>query len=274
MGVTEYSRALERALKHGKLLTCIYCGEETLCTGDWGFCSNCEMPVYIDHDALKGKYPEIYTRVGQLAEQVGSGMLDEAANTCDALVKYTNDPAYLYEKGLVLIKHSNHETMQIRYDLDGFMEDNTIHRNNASSFASMARGAFIGAINAEQQMLGMGKASLGATFVSFLCSIKLLNIREASLMCAELEKLDQSYGDYARMVLELNLGHPDAVLGRADAMNGRGRFVLNGVYYAALAMMDRRRYDDAKRIGVMLKGHVPDNAFDLLMKGVIEATTI
>ncbi len=275
MDIGAYSKSMELALKSGRPLMCTYCGDETLCLNSRGFCSNCEMPVYLDRDSFREKQPSTFQIAVQFADNVNKGLLDEAAKNCDALSQASKDPAYLYEKGLILIKQSNKEVTLISYDRSGFMEENTAHRNNAARFASAARAALIGAIGGEASMPSGTKPAAAAAFVSFLSHIKLSNIREATSLQSTIEKIDPDYyGAYSKMMLELNLGHSDAALECAHKMLVKGSFSINALFYAALALLDKRNYGDAKRIGTMLKGHVPDNAIDLLMKEIAAGSTI
>ncbi len=276
MNIRYYGRALESAVKGGKRFLCQYCASETLTVGSVCVCSNCEMPVYFDADVLRVRSPHTFATISEIKSAIEKNDYDAAIKLYDDLYQNGKDAGYLYAKALLSIKESNSSIAQIRYDRQGFMEENTPLRDGGAKLASSARASLSEVIKAcESQLKNEERPPLGATYLTFICHIKLSNLREASVISSILNKIDSAYlGPYSRMVLSLNLHKPEDTIKNAERLLTQETFSINSLFYIALAKFDRGMYKESKEIVNLLKPYLPSSALDSLSYEITEAESI
>lgn len=246
---------MELAEKSGRHTTCNYCGADTLIVGRAGICSCCELPIASDTAAVHGG-AQAQPDIAKVKELVEANDYDGAANAYDALYKESKDPAYLYAEALLRIRQSNAQISGIRYDRRGFMEENAIMRDNAAKFASAARGLLNDAISACSIYLDEERPPISALYLSFICHIKLSNLREASVLAERINGIDGYLGAYSRMLLEINLLEPGPALKDAELLLKPDSFSINALFYIAMALFDTKRYGESKAVIEMLQQHM------------------
>ena len=273
MGTGSYSNALELAAKNGRVLMCQYCGEESIAIGSVGICSNCELPVSMEKEALQSN-ATAFAGISKVKELLEGNDYEGAAAEYNAMYKSGNDPSYLYAEALLRIKQSNSQTAGIRYDRKGFMEENAAFRDNAAKLASMARGLLNDTINACAKQINEQRPPLGMVYLAFLCHMKLSNLREAGVLLQTIEGIDSVYiGAYSRMMLDLNLHRPESVILGAERLLKPGSFSINALFYIAVALFDMKKYKEAKNIIGTLQPHL-QNGQTMALASEIEAAML
>ncbi len=271
MNLKSYGSALDYAAKNGRLLMCRYCGEESTAIGGIAMCSNCELPVNTEKEALQSN-ATAFTAISKIKELMENSDYENAAKEYDAVYKSGKDPSYLYAEALLRIKQSNAQIAGIRYDRKGFMEENTAFRDNGAKLASAARGLLNDTINACTKQMNEERPPLGVVYLAFLCHMKLSNLREAVVLLKVIEGIDSTYtGAYSRMMLDLNLHKPESVIRNAEQLLKPNSFSINALFYIAVALFDMKRYSDAKSIIVMLQPHLQNGQTMALASEIEEA---
>ncbi len=274
MGVQDYLRALDNAVKRGSTFLCQYCGERTTSLGSECVCSNCEMPEYSDIDTMKAKNQPLFAALEALTEKIAANDYAAALAAYDSLYANGKDPGYLYAKALALIKQSNYQISMIKYDREGFMEENTSLRDDSARLASGARAALVSAIKACEPLLKDERPPLLPVYVTFLCHIKLGNLMEAGYTQQMLNKIEKYLGLYAKMMLDSNTGMYSEVLKSVDELLRPESFSSNALFYAALALYGQGKYKESKAIVAALKKQISRGSLDELELEIKDAETI
>lgn len=268
MDLGSCTRALDYAVKSGRRFACRYCGCESLAVGKVCVCSNCEMPVYPGdvHD---------FAGISQIKDMVEGGDYQDAMKAYDSIYQSSKDPAYLYAEALLCIKQSNLQVAGIRYNREGFMEENATMRDAAAKFASTARGMLNDAINACLPQLKGDRPPLGAAYTTFMCQVKLSNLREAGEASHLLDKIDSEYlGPYSRMVLNLNLNKYDEVVKDAEALLKSDSFSINAIFYIAMAFFDKKNYSESRKLAELLDSYLKSGQLDALKHELDEVVNV
>ncbi len=272
MGIGTYSRALEFVAKIGRRTTCNYCGADTMIVGHAGICSLCELPLAPGQGGARDAHaPQSISKITELAE---ANDYDGAASAYDALYKESKDPAYLYAEALLRIRQSNSQIAGIRYDRNGFMEENAGLRDNAAKFASAARGLLNDAISACSNYLNEERPPISALYLSFICHMKLSNLREASVLAERINGIDSYLGTYSRVMLEINLLEPGLALKDAELLLRPDSFSINALFYIAMALFDMKRYGDAGKVVGVLQPHLQSVQLSVLASEIEEAMKV
>ncbi len=266
MNVDRQIAVLEKAAGSGTVVACRYCGAATPVFGSIGVCHGCENVVSLSRDALAKRSSDIVAALDSINAQLASGMYDGATAAYDALYAKYADPALLYVEGLVCNMQSNHEVGLISYDREGFMEENTLHRDAAARHAARARLLFNKAISACNAVLSK-ESSPDVMFVAFLANIKLGNLRNAESLLGALTGSGSHYlSMYATMVLDSAAGRFDRVPADAERLMKPDAWSINAFFYMALALLKKGDAKGALKLVGALKKNVSSAAIDALAR--------
>jgi tetratricopeptide (TPR) repeat protein len=275
MNYSRYTDLLEAVAEQANQLMCLYCGEETLTTGDIAVCSNCESLVYDTSSALRSKDATLFENLLEIKKGIVANDYDKVLALYDKLIAANKDPAYLYAKALVYIKYSNSQISSIRYDREGFMDENVPLRDTAAKYTSLARATLNESLNVSAVDIAGTKPPLTSVYTTFLCQIKLTDFRGASNTLQIIKNMQNVYvAEYSAMVLESNLRHDDEALKHAEFLLEKGAFSVNAFFYIALALFDKKNYSEARKIADLLKKVMKNNSIDVLLYNIEQEVSI
>ncbi len=238
MRIEWYEEAIRYLNANGTKLFCTYCGVETICLGGTGFCSNCEQRLSYTGEQFGAANPEICASITSVAQMLRNMEYDKAASVYDGIAASNRDSGYLYAAAVARILHSNHKISLIRYDRQGFMEQNAEFRNDAAALAAEAKALLAQIIAREAQ-----ESSPRGMYTLFLAHLKLRQMRAANALLERLRLAgDQLASGYAAMLLESALGRYDKALEAAERLVSAESFSINAVFYAARAFYNLRNY--------------------------------
>ncbi|MGD0729032.1 MAG: hypothetical protein ABR981_03070 [Candidatus Micrarchaeaceae archaeon] len=268
MAITDYSNRLQALEQDAHLLICDYCGVETLSIGDIGICSNCECIITTSKQNLEGTDHLLLGSLNSILENTAKSNYGAVVETYNGLIAERKLPQFLYAAALSHIKYSNHEITLINYLKPGFMDDNTVHRNNAAKLASSAKKLLTKAIKMAKDELAESKGSMNLQYTLFLAQLKMNMLRASKSSLDELKKLasDTTQGinneyvyNYASMIFEAKREKYDSVTKIAKSLMLRESFSINAYYYTALAFFKERKLADAKALLDLLNNKISRN---------------
>lgn len=275
MNIHSYITALENAAKKGDSFMCSYCGEQNFGLGGHCVCSNCELPIFLNADEFKAKNPDMFSSLKEMNEKAAASDYSKTIEVCDKLYGTMKDPAYLYIQALVQIKQSNQQTESIKYDREGFMEDNSRLRDNAAELASASKALLVSAIKDCEASMSEDRPAISSAYLTFLCQIKLSNIRGAAYAQQKVNKIDEKYlGAYSKMMLDANTGEHDDLIKNAEALLKPDSFSSNALFYIALTLFDKHKYPEARELIKAIKQHMNRSSIDALEIEINKADSI
>jgi tetratricopeptide (TPR) repeat protein len=269
--MVSYLSYLKPLEKNGLMLLCDYCGFQTFSLGHSAICSNCELPISHGEAALKASNPSAFSHAENIYKLVSAKRFDDARKECDAAYHAVADLGYIYYKGLISIKASNSAVESIRYDRQGFMEENSAFRNAAAKEAASARGYF-NFIISTAKIAGRGDSV--PQYLVFLSNIKLHNIKEASEALKAINPNNMQLQSYANMVMQLNAGSPESTISAAKKLLSENLFSINAMYYIAEALADRGNYKESREIALALLDKLPKPQINRLIWRINSALSI
>ena len=257
-GVSHYLRMLGAAENNSRSLMCQFCGAYTPAINNQGICHACENVISSDRAALMKNSSDMCAILDSYNKQAASSDFDTALKTYDSLLEKYPAPNYTYAKALAYISYSNYELSKIRYDLPGFMEENSVHKEAASHLFSSAKLLLNKAIfdAAKQAAAQSGQQpTYGTSYMMLLAAVKLDDIAAAKSYLGRLKASGNAYlFAYAEIVFDSHIGDFNALLRSADSMLKGKDFPINIFYYISYALFKLgRRADSEKLTGALEK---------------------
>lgn len=266
MDARQYIQVLESLKGSFAPLMCSYCGTETQSIGSTCMCSNCELIVSGTRGALTKRDHVLVDSLDRINNSIEGGEYEDALAVYENLLKQSSDPALMYAAAAAYLKQSNYETSQISYSKEGFMEDNTVHRNNGAKLASAAKKYLARAISTVQDDIVKGNRSFDLVYNMFLAQVKMDNMRAAQECLNMLKNLGNSYVyDYASMVFESALGRYDRLANASGKLMAKDNFSINAFYYAGFALLKSKKLEDSKELLHSLAGMLRNPNIDALI---------
>ncbi len=274
MDVKPYIGMINKVMDSGHLF-CTYCGAETAAAGA-GICSECESPIYYTRDELQGSSPDLVEKVNGIRQLEASGKYGEAAAAYDALVTANpDDPNMLYAAGAFYLRYSNNEIRLIRYDLPGFMEQNPVHRVQASQLVIKAKIIFNKAVYVSEGRAAKGGFPARDTYIEFMAQIKMMHLREANALRERLGGLGDAFlARYADLVFNASAENYDYVMQHAAELLSGQPFSLNAAFYLALALFKKKRYADSAALLNVLRGRLSTSNVGELLNEIATAKSL
>jgi tetratricopeptide (TPR) repeat protein len=248
---SHYLKFLAAAAKSGRVLMCPFCGAYTTSINNQGICHSCENIIALDRSALMKNESALCTMLDDYNKQLSAQDYEAALKAYDTVLAKYPTPNYMYVKALTYISYSNYELSKIRYDLPGFMEDNSVHRENSSRMFSSAKLLFNKAIYHANSATAQPSDSVtyGSEYIMFLSAIKLGDLASAKSHLDRIRASNNLYiSAYAGVVLDSSLGNFEAVSHAADSMLKSNNFPVNILYYVAYAQFKLGRHGDAEKL--------------------------
>jgi tetratricopeptide (TPR) repeat protein len=249
MSTKEYVKILENSKKLSTPLMCEYCGVETASIGAICMCSNCESMVITSRSAIEKKDHMLLDALDGINSSISNQKYDDAISVYDKLVAERKEPRMMYAAAIAHLKYSNYEITQIGYMRQGFMDENTLHRDKAAKLASSAKRLLTKSISLSKAEIAKGNTSIDLVYNRFLAQIKIGSKKGAKDSAAMLGKSGNKYAsDYAAMVFESSMERYDNAMNAADELTKTGSFSVNAFYYIGLALFKKGKPKDAKLI--------------------------
>lgn len=248
---------------------CGYCGAETVALGGIGMCSNCENMINLSRDTIESVDPALASSLGSIITAMASNDFDSVDKSYDALLAEKRSPQLLYASALARIKHSNYEISQIRYDRKGFMEENAVHRSNASKLMSAARRMLTKGAYMSKSTVSKGESSPAVAFSLFLSQLKLGNMRGARYALKLLGKTGDEYSlAYANMLFASSMRKYKEADKYAFKLTTPQSFSINAFFYMAFSMFKRHAFGDARTLLSGISGFIKSSNPELLLEAI------
>ena len=239
---------MERFCSRAKRLYCPYCGSESLAFAHFGICRTCEAPLSQRKADVSASDNALVAANAQIAKLYSDGDAEKAAAALDAKLSSHAEPGFLLAAGLFYIRYSNDELKKIRYDLDGFMEENAMHRENAEKLMLHAKMLLNHSIKTAEKHDADG-GGMSMNYIPFLAEIKLGHIKGAEYHLGRIRRDENVYlKDYAEIVMHAHTKKAESLLEHCDRMIRDGKVNLNLFYYIGYALFLKRSYADARTV--------------------------
>ncbi|MEM0149387.1 MAG: hypothetical protein QXW10_00625 [Candidatus Micrarchaeaceae archaeon] len=250
-GVSQYIKLLSALMKNGRSLMCPFCGAYTISINNQGICHICENVISSDRAALMKNESSLCASLDDYNKGIAGSDFDSALKTYDSILAKYPTPNYTYVKALTYISYSNFELSKIRYDLPGFMEENSVHREAASKLFSSARLFFNKAIFDAEKVASQpsDQHTYNLDYIMFLSAIKLGDLAGAKSYLNMLKSSGNPYlSAYAEIVFDSNVGDFKALLSAVDSMLKSKNFPISIFYYASYALLKLGKHDDSEKL--------------------------
>ena len=260
----QYVRLLERAAA-GKVAKCAYCGNENRTVNDTWICTICENINY----AGTLSDPNLFPSLDHVNQLIDERKYDEALAEYGKIMSQYNEPAYIYRYALLLMEQSNYEVERIRYDRQGFMEENAAHREKASVLYSKSKRIMSKAlVICDDEIKNVGGNQF-LTYTMFILAIKLGKPKTAK-RAIELQGRysTPSIVAYENMVLSAELDSPQDTAKSAAALLASMSFPLNAFYYLTWSLVKTGQYRDAAALSARLSIYIQSSSLRALMQTI------
>jgi len=227
---------------------CEYCGNETLTITNPWFCSYCESLLFESTQSVRVRDAALTNGLDAVNGFIDTGEYGKAVDAYSKIILNYNEPAFHYRYALLHIAYSNSEVSKIRYDREGFMEENAALREHASLLVSDAKRIFNHAIAMCRKESGKGSLTPVGKHIEFMSYVKLGRLRSAKGALERMQQGSLYLYKYAEMVLDAEMGNSGGALAAADWLLRRDTFSINALYYVALAALRSNQPREAQRI--------------------------
>ena len=239
---------MERFCSRAKKLYCLYCGTESLAFGHFGICRACEAPLSQRKADVSASDNALVAANAQINKLCAKGDLEKAAEALDTKLSAHSEPGFLLAAGLFYIRYSNDELKKIRYDLDGFMEDNAVHRENSEKLMLHAKMLLNHSVKAAEKHAAE-EGGMSMEYIPFLAEIKLGHVKGAEYHLGRIKRDENTYlKDYAEIVMHAHMKKAESLLEHCDRMIRDGKVNLNLFYYIGYALFLKKAYADARMV--------------------------
>ncbi|MGC8537590.1 MAG: hypothetical protein ACP5MZ_01220 [Candidatus Micrarchaeia archaeon] len=266
--VSYYIKLLHATKKNSRSLMCQFCGAYTPAIENHGVCHICENVISSDRAALMKSNSDICKMLDDYNKQISSSDFDSALKTYDSIIAKYPAPNYTYAKALAYISYSNYELSKIRYDLPGFMEENSAHKEMASRLFSSAKMLLSKAIfdASKQASAPPGQIpTYGTSYLLFLAAIKLGDIAAAKSYLGKLKASGNAYlSSYAEIIFDSNTNNFSGLLNSADLMLKSKDFPINIFYYISYALFKLGKRADSEKLTAELQKVLSSNTISSL----------
>ncbi|MEM3841192.1 MAG: hypothetical protein QXN59_00645 [Candidatus Micrarchaeaceae archaeon] len=242
-----YVKAMDRFTKNSKRLYCTFCGAESLAFGNFGICRVCEAPLSEKKSDVLGRDHSLVESGEAIWSAINRGDMDNAIAALNSRLASHDEPGFLFAAGLFYIRYSNEEIKKIRYDREGFMEENAVHRENSEKMMLYAKTLLNKAVKLAEK--DKGNQGMLMHYIPFLAEIKLGHLKAAMYYLKGIKHDDIVYLlDYAHIVAHAYRKDGEKLLEHCDRMIREGKVNLNIFYYIGYALFLKKAYGDAKVI--------------------------
>jgi hypothetical protein len=266
MDAKGYVAILNESKKSATSLMCTCCGVETSSIGQLCVCSNCESMVTTNRAAIESRDHALLDSLDSINKSISDSKYDQAIATYEKLIAERKDTSLMYAAAIANLKYSNYEITQIGYAKNGFMEENTLHRDKAAKLVSTAKKLITKSISLTNAEIAKENTSLNLVYNRFLAQIKISNIKGAKDSIAMLQKIGNEYiYNYANLVFESRMERYDNALKIAQEFTTQKSFSVNAFYYIGLILFKKGKIKDAKAVLEALNGLLKSSNLEALL---------
>ncbi len=239
-------RRITKALTRQKKARCAYCFCEFQSISEREFCPFCELPLFGGTESAHIINSQINGIGTEFRRKLDAGDYDGAESDLIKLMAQSGNPILNYVYGTFCIMSSNAEISKIRYDLEGFMERNTMFRDSAAKGYARARAAMHSYLYIYETAPAK---DLYATYAAFLAYSKLGMERPASLTLESIKNADKPghVYRYARMLRHSYSKMYKELLTAAKKMTTEEPN-HNSLFYMAFALLKTKKASEALKM--------------------------
>ncbi len=226
-------------------------------------CNFCEM--HIEKWQIERLRPDIRALLVSKKNLLANNSWDAAAKTVEQIIKLDQSPQMLFAAATFYEAYSNYFWHSVNYNLNGYMEQNSVNREFSWQLLSKSKTLLFEAIKECSAHLKTTR-DINLAFVKLLAEAKLSRLFDAkeTLKMINSAPDPDPLKDYANMVYLSHLGdskHAAPYIQRAALTE------LNAFYYIAMLLAKEKKNDEAKRIllPMLAKTNMP-RAMELLFK--------
>ncbi len=253
---------------------CVYCGNNNVPSGDMWLCAYCENANSGSMSSIKLKDTSLVNSLSIVTTAIAKNDFKTAIIEYDKIITRYGEPGYMYNYGLLHFQFSNFLVGAIRYDRKGFMEENSILREQASIVASTAKKILNRAAFMCKTDMSTGKGNDLTMYTMFIISIKLRKMKTARKAIELLNQLGNQYlTTYSEMVFNAEAGRYPELVNYATELVKKGQLSINAFYYIAWALFKDRKYADSKRILDALNKQLQNETIIALSNELEKATS-
>ena len=264
VNVKNYLYLIERAASQ-KRVACCYCGAENFSDRDLFICYNCELANSEAACTMRKSDQALAVRMAKIDAFLAKGDCAGAESEYENISNTYKDPESLYNSALLNIRCSNAERAAVRYDREGFMEENSVHMENASKRKSRA-GLFLNrAALICEGVFKKGNWEKTLPFTFFMINIKLGNLKTARRALGMLREAGDPYLiGYAQMVFAAEQLKPEETASASvDVMKINPS--PSALYYLAWAFFKGRKYRESTELLSGIRKYVDTSNVDALI---------
>ncbi|MGC8669927.1 MAG: hypothetical protein ACP5TL_02120 [Candidatus Micrarchaeia archaeon] len=252
----------EKLPKYSTTRYCVYCGTKNVVASTAMICTNCEAMSKSMHKTLAdANYENLLMSISKSNSNLD---YEKSLQYYEQLIQKTKDPMLLYAEALTYIAYSNYEMSKVSYDRPGFMEENSVHTNNALQLMSKAKLLLAKASSDLEKEFDMNKTDINA-YNLFIVRMKLGDVAAANAALDLLKEMkNEMLYNYAIMKFYNERMKYDKVLELAEKLI-KGKWNPHLVlYYVAYALLKKGKKKDARKILLNIKGFVKTENLDYL----------
>lgn len=247
--------SIQTIFTSGRNMLCSYCGAYTPSLGPVTICHVCENIIDARGNGLASAQNAQYEDIKSFNDLLDSNRYNEAIELNKKISASKEVPQYTYVLGLAYIKYSNYENSLISHELEGFMETNSVHRENAGKYYSNARMLFSKAIFQANKLAGFNAHNtLDTDYLMLLANLRMDNLPEAKIALQRIGSYSNRYiYAYSNMIFNIAAGDYKLALNLSDSMLRSSDYPINALYYKAFALMKLKKKKQALEIADKLK---------------------
>ncbi len=210
-----------------------------------GICNVCEMFSHMAPEELE-KEQETSQLLSDLHTYLLSKAWEQAAKTADAIAE-KSDPYLLYGAGIAYLTYSNAEYSNTDYNLHGYMEENSDHKENSIRICYKAKQYLEQAIWVCRNDPNIA-SNEGTSYIKFIASVKLDKLEDMQIYLNEIsgKGTDGITAKYANMVYYSYAGDIKRSNQFAHSLAVSG--IETSSYYMARNMVKLHKYRTARKL--------------------------
>ncbi len=215
------------------------------------------------------------SELAQWLEQYNEFIEDEnypfAIEVYNQIINIYKTQEYLYVHGINYIKYSNFMIGRIRYNREGFMEENSAYKKASNEIYYNAKLFLYKSINLIDLNTNTNSDDMpNSIYVKLLAQIKLGDIRGAYDSIERITFSDNKYlTSYSNILFYDASDNVDMVIKTIDTMiNEYNDYPITVFYYLAKALYKKRQWKNADRIIKSLSKLVYNKSIEHLSKNI------
>ncbi len=262
ISLPKYLRSLDSF--QGKGSTCPYCANEisTKSSGE-SICNFCEMPS--DTSQWKKLRSDIHGFITAKNNLISKNSWAEAAKLVEQAIAIDQSPHMLYSSGIFYEAYSNYEWHSVDYNLKGYMEENSMHRELSWQLLSRSKTLIYHTIKMCHDTL-TSEPDYHLAYVKLIAETRMKRMAQArsTLSLINSDPNPSTRKDYANMVYYSCINDTKNAILYIDSVSNTQ---INAFYYLSKLLVNNSMTEDAKAILVKLnnKANIP-KARELLIK--------